>query len=125
MIKFIHLGTGGTHTRQVNEEIKKINRIRPCRLSNTLATNGTHIVVFSSNASKVLTNDILEKILSESEVSFIVGDSNGIPEQVVNNADEVYALTAIPTTHQLQALILAEALSTSIIQSNYAKTTTI
>jgi len=123
MIRFIHLGTGGTHTRQVSAEIQKINRIRTCRLSNTLNTHGTHTVVFSNDASKVLTYEILERILNQSEISLVVGDSNGVPEKAIKEADEVYALTSVPTTHQLQALVLAEALSASIILlSHNAKT---
>lgn len=123
MIKLIHLGTGGTHSKQVGEEVKRINRIRECRLSNTPNIKGAHTVVLSDKSKNVLTLDVLKTILSRESVSFIVGDSNGIPSSLMAAADEVYTLTAIPTTHQLQALILAEALSTSIMQMNYdAKT---
>lgn len=119
MIKLIHLGTGGTHSKQVGEEVKRVNRIRECRLSNTPSIKGVYTVVLSDKSNNVLTVDVLKTILSRDSVSFVVGDSNGVPENLLKAADEVYTLTAIPTTHQLQALILAEALSTSIMQMHY------
>lgn len=119
MIKLIHLGTGGTHSKQVGEEIKRVNRIRECRLSNTPNIKGAYTVVLSDKSKNVLTLDVLKTILARDSVSFVVGDSNGIPEHLMKAADEVYTLTAVPTTHQLQALILAEALSTSIMQMNH------
>lgn len=123
MIKLIHLGTGGTYSRQVGEEVKKANRIRECRLSNTPSLKGTYSVVLSGESENVLSLEVLKTILSHDSVSFVVGDSNGIPKHIIEEADEVYTLTAVPTTHQLQALILAEAINTSIMQMNYESKT--
>jgi len=124
MVKLIHLGTGGTHSRQVGEEIKRANRVRECRLTNTPNINGLYTVVLSENATNVLTVDKLKNILARDSVAFVVGDSNGVPGNIMSAADEIYTLTAVPTTHQLQALILAEALSTSIMQMNHESKTT-
>lgn len=119
MVKFIHLGTGGTHTKHVTEELRRASRVRSCRLYNSPATSGDYTVVLTENCHNILSSDDMKRILAHETVIFVIGDANGVPDSITNMADETYSLCAIPLTHQLQALILAESLCTVLLEIHH------
>lgn len=79
------------------------------------ANNGYRVVI--SSQGEPLTQARLESILRNPKVSFYLGDSKGVPSQVMNSADEIVSVTSLHTGHQLEAAILTESLETALLNN--------
>lgn len=78
------------------------------------ATEKTFKVALVINAKQKTSEELAEflkqKELDAREVSFIVGGPDGLPEEVINQADAKLGLSKLTFPHDLAMVILAETL---------------
>jgi len=117
MIYLIHRGWGGRYTNYVSQNVKSISRMRRMELTPQEPSNGGYKVVISANGVP-LNESRLKTILSHPRVSFYIGDSKGVPEDIMNQADEIVSVSGLNIYHQLEAAILTASLEQSLINSN-------
>ncbi|MBS1722274.1 MAG: 23S rRNA (pseudouridine(1915)-N(3))-methyltransferase RlmH [Armatimonadetes bacterium] len=114
MVKFVHLGTGGTHTKHVTDALHRASRLRTCRLYNTMPPTSDTVVAIVDESERLLDKDTLQTLLEQESVVFVIGDSMGVPCNIRNSAEHVCSLSRLKLGHQLQALVLAEAVCDSL-----------
>lgn len=107
MIEFYHLGHGGRYTQYLNDTVRKISRRRPALIGAKRQGTRSHTVVITQGAPP-LTEGRLRTILAGREVTFILGDSRGVPSALVSEADEAVSLSQLCLPHHLEAAVLVE-----------------
>ena len=91
--------------------------MRRMELTPQESSNSGYKVVSSSQGSPH-TESKLKAILSHTRVSFYIGDSKGVPENILNQADEIISVSGLKSPHQLEAAILTDSLEQALINSN-------
>lgn len=79
------------------------------------ANSGYRVVISSSGTP--ISESKLKAILEKPRVSFYIGDSKGIPDSVLNQADEIVSLSSLNISHQLEAANLTSAIEDILINS--------
>lgn len=121
MLTIVHLGGGGTYSRYVQDCVRRIARRRSARvLSELRAGGGQHVVVLKNSETPLDDRGLRSLLASHEELTFVVGDSNGVPQSVMMASDECYSLSALSLGHQVQAMVLAEALEAAIYEEEPA-----
>ena len=113
MIYFVHRGGGGRYSADVLESIRKIARKRQAIFTKDQPARGGFVVAINQ-AGRALTADLLAEILRQHDVTFLVGDSNGLSAAMMSGADCIVRLTDSPVSHQCEALILSEQLERNV-----------
>lgn len=114
MINLIYRGAGaGRYAGYVAEGVKRIQRLRPARITTQADSpvarfTKPYTVCVHHGGSEPLTQERLIQILSEPTVTFIVGDSSGIPHNLLIRADATVSLSAMPLSHTLEIAALVE-----------------
>ena len=71
-----------------------------------------HIICLDINSKQISSEDFAEKIikisLSSSEITFIIGASNGIHQEIKNIANEKLSFSMMTFPHQLMRVVLLE-----------------
>lgn len=117
MIYLIHRGWGGRYTNYVSQNIKSICRMRRMELTQFAPTDGGYKVVISDSGVQ-LDDSCLKSILGRPKVSFYIGDSKGIPKEIVENADIIVSVSGLKINHQLQAMILTNSIEQTLLNHN-------
>jgi 23S rRNA pseudoU1915 N3-methylase RlmH len=86
-------------------------------LTQFVPQNTGYKVVISSSGEPI-TDSKLKAILSKPKVSFYIGDSKGIPDEIIDQADEILSISALKISHQLEAANLTAAIENCLINSN-------
>jgi len=79
--------------------------------------NGGYRVVVCADGAP-LTESKLKSILDRPRVSFYVGDSKGVPQALLEQADEVVSVSTLKVCHQLEAAILTATIENALINAN-------
>jgi 23S rRNA pseudoU1915 N3-methylase RlmH len=79
-------------------------------------SNGGYKVAVCASGEP-LTDAHLKAILDNPRVSFYIGDSKGLPEDVVSEADEVVSVSELNIYHQLEAAILTASVENTLLNS--------
>lgn len=116
MIYLIHRGWGGRYTNYVSQNVKNICRMRRMELTSYSPSNSGYKVAVCSSGEP-LTDAKLKTILDNPRVSFYLGDSKGLPEDVINEADEVVSVSGLNIYHQLEAAILTASVEHTLLNS--------
>ena len=115
MIYIVHRGMGGKYTTYLRESVKRISRRRSVDLSNDAPVKpGFRVAV--CHAGTPLTQDKIKDILGKECVTFFLGDSRGLPQEIVDSSDAVVSVSALPIPHQLEAAIVVDQLESLVFQ---------
>ena len=117
MIYLIHRGWGGKYTNYVAQTVKNINLMRRLEFTQYAPMSGGKKVAIH-HSGKPLDSTMLLNYLSQPKVSFYLGDSKGLPSNVLSEADEIVSLSPLNISHQLEAAILTSAIESLLIQQN-------
>jgi len=117
MLYLIHRGWGGRYTNYVSQNVKGISRMRRMELTPNEPVNGGYRVVVCADGAP-LTESKLKSILDRPRVSFYVGDSKGVPQALLEQADEVVSVSTLKVCHQLEAAILTATIENALINAN-------
>lgn len=117
MIYLIHRGWGGRYTNYVSQNVKSICRMRRMELTPQEPANSGYKVVISSTGAPI-SESKLKAMLDKPRVSFYIGDSKGIPDSIIDNADEVVSISPLNISHQLEAANLTAVIERILINSN-------
>jgi len=105
MIRFIHRGMGGKYTNYISQAIRNIARCQAIEFSsNTPSSPGYRVAI--SKSGQPLTASELKDILSKQNITFFLGDSKGLPKEILDESDAVYSVSSLNVPHQLEAAIL-------------------
>jgi len=119
MIKIITIGkTKEKYLREGIEEflkrIKRFEKIEYKEVNNLEKINKNYIIldIYGELYSSEQLAELLKK--SEKEINFIIGDENGIPENIKKNAKLKISMSKMTFTHEMTRLILVEQIYRAI-----------
>lgn len=116
MIHIVHRGLGGKYTNYAQDSVKRMRRIRAVDLSNSIpARPGFSIAVCRDG--KPVTRDTLCHFLENEHVTIYIGDSKGLPDEIVDGSDAVVSVSSLPVPHQLEAAIIIEQIENIILEA--------
>jgi len=117
MLYLVHRGWGGRYTNYVSQNVKSISRMRRMEMTpNEPANSGYRVVVCADGTP--LTESKLKSVLSKPRVSFYIGDSKGVPQAILEQADEVVSVSTLKVCHQLEAAILTATIENTLINAD-------
>ena len=70
------------------------------------------------NSGQPLTENKIKEILARDCVTFFVGDSRGLPKEIIESSDEVVSVSELSIPHQIQTAIILDQLENLIIQGH-------
>lgn len=109
MIHVVHRGLGGQYTNYAKESAKRISRWRSTSISNTALSKASYRVAIHGSGESI-SDAAIQEVLDHSSVTFYVGDSNGLPKDIVDSADRTFSLAHIQITHQLEVCVLLDSI---------------
>lgn len=115
MIHFIHRGKGGRYSQYIDATLKKINRLREIDFSSKHPVRPGYKMAVNHTGS-ALTVDMLKAFLARDEVTFLLGDSKGMPEEWLADADIVCSVTTLPVSHEMEAAIMSDQIEKIILK---------
>lgn len=109
MIHIVHRGLGGKYATYMRESVKRISRRRSVNLSCDSPTKpGYRVAVCQSG--QPYTQSQIKDILDKECVTFYLGDSRGLPQDIIESSDAVMSISQLPIPHQLEAAIVVDQL---------------
>ncbi len=117
MIHIVHRGIGGKYATYLRESVKRISRRRSVHLSSdNPARPGFRVAVCQSGDP--LTQKQIKDILGKDCVTFYLGDSKGLPKEIIDASDAVMSISQLPIPHQLEAAIVVDQLENIVYESD-------
>ena len=114
MIHFIHRGLGGRYSNYIQQSLKRCQGRRPVEIANKRPGRRGYTVAVS-HTGEPLTLEELRSLLDRKEVTFYIGDSKGLPEDWVQEADCVRSVATLPVSHEVEASIVAEKIEKLVL----------
>ena len=116
MIYIVHRGLGGRYATYLRESVKRISRKRTISLSQDNPTRPGYKVAVCQSGSP-MTQKQIRDMLEKDCVTFYVGDSKGLPDDIVSNSDMVMSISQLPIPHQLEAAIVVDQLENIVFEN--------
>ncbi len=116
MINIYYRGLGGRYTNYLQETAKKVSRRRVMQVTNRMPVRSGYKIAVCQNGV-ALTREKLAGYLANKEITFIVGDSNGLPESIANQCEERVTVSSLAGHHTLEAALLTEEIERIIFQT--------
>ena len=105
------------------KRLSHFHQLRITHLADKYATDVTHITASAGNAYRVvmevagkqfssedLATFLDKRALEGREICFIIGGPDGLPQEIINNADHLWSLSQLTFPHDLAMVVLAETL---------------
>ena len=117
MVRLYYRGKGSRQSTFLSEKTKRIARRRDFSFQSSRPARLGYSVVIS-NEGIPLTRERLRTLLHREEITFIIGDANGLPEDLKRDANEIVSVSPLPVSHALEASILAEVMDSVLTQES-------
>lgn len=114
MINFVYRGLGSKYTQYIRDGIKRIDRRRTAYLLTEYSGAGYAVAIHHSG--EALTVEQLRELLVKPKLTFHVGDSRGMPEEILNASNAVYSVSGLPIHHQMEMAILVEEVEKALAE---------
>lgn len=118
MINIVYRGQGGSYANYLRQSIKKIAAHRQASISLNPPSKPGYRVAIAAGCEP-LTASTMSQILERSQVTFFVGDSRGLPAEIVCCCDAAFSVSSLPVGHQFEAAILADQMVRTVLATTF------